>query len=108
MEERKKLPVKISELFLHDLEAIFQYGLETFGIIQAELYEKQIWELVEGLSPNYLLFPECRHLQTKSKIYRWIILQSHLIIYRLRKDEVQVLRIIHSKRRVSYIKTQAV
>jgi plasmid stabilization system protein ParE len=56
MEEEKKLPVKVSKLFLIDLNSIFQYGVETFGLQQAELYENEIWKLVEGLSSNWLLF----------------------------------------------------
>jgi len=96
MEEEKKLPVKVSKLFLIDLNSIFQYGVETFGLQQAELYENEIWKLVEGLSSNWLLFSECRNLPTKSKMYRWIVLESYLIIYRITIKEVQVLRIMHS------------
>jgi plasmid stabilization system protein ParE len=105
MEEEKKLPVKVSKLFLIDLNSIFQYGVETFGLQQAELYENEIWKLVEGLSSNWLLFSECRNLPTKSKMYRWIVLESHLIIYRITIKEVQVLRIMHSNRSITKIRT---
>lgn len=104
MEEEKKLPVKVSREFISDLDDIYQYCIETFGIRQAELYEKQIWKLVEGLEHNWAIFSECRHLPTKSKMYRWIILEAHLIIYRVTGSEVQVLRIIHSKRSVTKIR----
>jgi len=49
MEEEKKLPVKVSALFNFDLDNIYQYGIETFGIRQAELYENEIWKLVGAL-----------------------------------------------------------
>lgn len=104
MEEEKNFPVRISEVFNLDLDEIYQYGVDTFGIRQAELYEKEIWKLVEGLSSNWPLFSECRHLPTKSKMYRWIILESHLIIYRITGTEVQVLRIIHSRKSITKIK----
>ncbi|OFY76286.1 MAG: hypothetical protein A2V46_12515 [Bacteroidetes bacterium RBG_19FT_COMBO_42_7] len=94
----------MSEAFNLDLDEIYQYGVDTFGIRQAELYEKEIWKLVEGLSSNWPLFSECRHLPTKSKMYRWIILESHLIIYRITGTEVQVLRIIHSRKSITKIK----
>jgi plasmid stabilization system protein ParE len=90
MEEEKKLQVKVSKVFNSDLDDIYQYSLDTFGIRQAELYENEIWKLVEGLSTNWPLFSECRHLPTKSKMYRWIILESHLIIYRITDKEIQV------------------
>jgi toxin ParE1/3/4 len=105
VEGTKEQQVKLSKEFIIDLDDIYQYGVETFGLNQAELYEKEIWKLVDNLTYNYLLFPECRYLQTKSKIYRWIILDSHFIIYRLTNSEVQVLRIIHAKRSVSAIKS---
>jgi len=105
MEERKKLPVKVSEAFNLDLDDIFRYGIDTFGIRQAEIYENEIWKLIDGLSGNWPLFSECRHLPTKSKMYRWIVLETHLIIYRITDKEVQVLRIVNSRRSISKIKS---
>lgn len=104
MEEEKRFQVKVSATFLIDLDNIFQYGIETFGLQQAELYENEIWKFVDGLSGNWPLFSECRHIPTKSKIYRWIILESHFIIYRVTKEEIQVLRILNSNRSVTKIK----
>jgi toxin ParE1/3/4 len=104
MEEEKKFPVNVSKVFNLDLNDIYQYGIDTFGIRQAELYENEIWKLVDGLSGNWPLFSECRHLPTKSKMYRWIILESHLIIYRITAKEIQVLRILHTRRSVTKIK----
>lgn len=79
--------------------------MDTFGIQQADNYENEIWQLIERLSFNYHLFPECRYLPTKTKMYRWIILDAHLIIYRITENEVQVLRILHSKRSINKIKS---
>ncbi len=104
MEETKELQVKLSKEFSFDLDDIYQYGVETFGINQAEKYENEIWQLVERLSHNYLLFPECHHLPTKSKMYRWIILDAHLIIYRITSTEIQVLRILHAKQSITKIR----
>ena len=104
MEESKKLPIRVSKEFNHDLDQIYIYGSDTFGTIKAEFYENEIWKLVEGLSYNWQFFSECRHLPTKSKVYRWIILESHLIIYRITVSEIQVLRIIHSHRSATKIK----
>ncbi len=32
MEERRKLPVIVSEIFIADLESVFKYGVETYSI----------------------------------------------------------------------------
>ena len=104
MEERKKLQVRLSEEINNDLDDVYKYGVETFGLTQAKIYEDKIWQLVNTLSVNYFLFPECRHLPTKSKMYGWIILDAHLIIYRIIENQVQVLRLLHSKRSITKIR----
>jgi toxin ParE1/3/4 len=105
MEEEKKLIVKLTLQFNIDLDIVYNYSIETFSIRQADLYESEIWKLVNGLSLNWSIFSECRHLPSKSKMYRWIILDSHLIIYRVTSTEIQVLRIVHSHWSVSKIKS---
>jgi toxin ParE1/3/4 len=88
MAEEKKLLVKVSLTFVLALEDVFSYGVVTFGLRQAQNYEREIWDLIDRLPNNYHLFPECRHLPTKSKMYRWIILDAHFIVYRIAKHEV--------------------
>jgi plasmid stabilization system protein ParE len=39
MAEEKRLPVRVSLTFTLDLEDVFNYGVETFGLRQAENYE---------------------------------------------------------------------
>ena len=51
---------------------------------------------IETLSDYYYTYPECRHLATKSRMYRNIILDAHLIIYRITNERIEVLDIIHS------------
>ncbi len=79
--ENEPKTVIYSTRFKHDVIDVFKYGLETFGKIQAEKYQNNIYMLIDSLYVTYDIYPECRHLPTKSKMYRWIILQSHLIIY---------------------------
>lgn len=102
--EKEPKAVIYSIQFRQDVIDLYRYGLETFGKAQAEKYQQNIYRLVESLNLAHDIYPECRHLRTKSKMYRWIILQSHLIIYRV-ASQVQVLRIIHSYRSVTKIKS---
>ena len=97
--------IESAKVFNLDLDDIYLYSIYTFGIRRAKLYENEIWKLVEGLSTNWPLFSECRHLPTKSKKYRGIILESHLIIYRITDEEIQVLRIVHSNRSITKIRS---
>ncbi len=103
--EKGPKPVRYSTQFKQDVISVYKYGIETFGKIQAEKYQDNIYRLVDCLNVFFDIYPECRHLPTKSKMYRWIILESHLIIYRITDIEIQVLRIVHSRRSITKIKS---
>ena len=89
-------PYDISNQFHNSREQIFEYGLEVFGYFQAVKYDQKIKQSICTLSEFYTAYPECRHLSTKSRMYRNIILDSHLIIYRITSKRIEVLDIIHS------------
>lgn len=102
--EKEPKGVTYSTQFKQDIIDVYKYGIDTFGKAQAEKYQNIIYKLVDDLNVSYDIYPECRHLQAKSRIYRWIILDSHLIIYRITEKKIQVLRIVHSHRSITKIK----
>lgn len=87
-----------------DLPSIHEYGWATFGLKLADHFVAEIYASLEDLSRNYLLHPECRHLETKNKKYRNIILGSYLIIYRITPHRIEVLRAFHGSRSPKAIK----
>ncbi len=97
--------VVISNIALTSLENIFQYGTETFSIASASVFIDEMNSKIQSLSNNYQVYPECRFLKSKNKIYRNIILGNYLIIYRLNLDRVEVLNVIHGSRSVNFIKS---
>lgn len=101
---KKTLEVSVSVVFNSDLISIHEYGTETFGEKYADLFIEEIFEEVEKLSNNYLLHPECRHLATKSKKYRNIILGAYLIIYRITPEQIEVLRVFHGSKSPTFIR----
>lgn len=88
--------VVVSEKYRDDLKNIFQYGVETFGFDSAVSFYENLELLLVNLGAEYYMYPECRFLTTKSRMYRNIILQSYLIIYRITQNRIEVLRIFHS------------
>ena len=74
-------PYVTSDKFLNSRTNIYKYGVQVFGYFQAERYGRKIEEGIETLSDNYLLYPECRHIPTQSRMYRNIILDAHSIIH---------------------------
>jgi plasmid stabilization system protein ParE len=89
-------PVEVSDNFKESRQLIYDYTMDTFGYFQADRYLLQINQPLIKLSCFYLAYPECRYLATKSRRYRNIILDAHLIIYRITDDRIEVLDIIHS------------
>ncbi len=97
-------PVIVSEAFKMHRKEIYTFGLQTFGYFQAEKYMQHIKQSLDTLSGYYNVYPECRHLATKKRIYRNIILDAHLIIYRITEERIDVLDIIHSASSIRKIK----
>ena len=103
--EKKNLNVITSKLFdFIDIPNIHKYGSESFGLKLADIFIDEIYICLNQLSNNYLLHPECRHLQTKTKKYRNIILGSYLIIYRITPKRIEILRAFHSSHSPKKIK----
>jgi plasmid stabilization system protein ParE len=105
MAEIERKEVKISKQFDLDIVNIFEYGEETFGYSAAKIFIGDIYNFVWSLDSMYLTHPECRHLPTKSRMYRNIILGSYLIIYRIKPERIEVLKAISSRNSISKIKS---
>jgi plasmid stabilization system protein ParE len=103
-EEIARKPYVISLTFYESRESIYEYSLDTFGYFQAECYKQKIRKSLDTLPCFYSIYPECRHLATKSRMYRNIILDAHLIIYRITSKRIEVLDIVHSASTISKIR----
>ena len=99
---RKVIHSKIIE---EDLADIYQYGLETFGKVAANIWLEDANHEIQGLSYKFNIYPECKHLPTKSKMYRNIILGKYLIIYRIKAEKIEVLRAFHGSRSLKAIRS---
>lgn len=97
MEGFKERPVVYSFQYVIDTDNIFNYGKEIFGENQALKYESIIDKITTELAQSYWMYPECRYIPTKGHLYRNVILESHLIIYRIKTERIEVLRVIHSQ-----------
>ena len=101
----KAKEVIASQNYEKHLTEILEYGIETFGYSQAKKYFNTISYLVERLDYDYNYYPECRYLITKNRVYRNIILDAHLIIYRITDEQIEVLDIIHSASSIRKIRS---
>jgi plasmid stabilization system protein ParE len=87
------------------LTEILEYGIQVFGYSQSRKYFNAISRLVENLDTECFYHPECRYLATKNQTYRNIILDAHLLIYRITSKRIEVLDILHSASSIRKIRS---
>ena len=97
-------PYVTSDKFFESRREVYDCGASMFGYFQAERYDGKIEKAIETLSSYYTAYPECRYLATKSRMYRNIILDAHLIVYRIAAERIEVLDIIHSASSITKIR----
>ena len=95
MEELEKKEVVMSGKSIEDIDQIRVYGEETFGERKADEYHQLLMKAINSLDVRYLTHSQCQQLETRRKIYRRVVVESHIIIYRIAK-RIEVLRVLHS------------
>ena len=82
-----------------DLENIYKYTFETWGIEQFHIYRKQINDALEKISkePELINSKAREDLAPGCRLYH---VQHHYIVYRLGKKYIEVGRILHERMNV--------
>ncbi|MAI61042.1 MAG: hypothetical protein CBB87_00970 [Micavibrio sp. TMED27] len=78
-----------------DLEDIFDYTLEEFGLDQAVSYVSEFDDTFETISEN----PEigCKREEIREEL-RSLVKDKYVIFYRILIDHIRVVRILHGSR----------
>jgi toxin ParE1/3/4 len=74
-----------------DLVAIAEYTIEYFGARQAAIYRDGLLEAMAMLADNPFMGLDQDHIKPNT---RRLVHQRHSIYYKIRQDEVLVLRIL--------------
>jgi toxin ParE1/3/4 len=75
-----------------DLEVIFIYSVENFGMKRAEEYIYDIIAAFQNLADNFKQGRDCSHV--RPNLYAWNVV-SHVIFYKPTKDGVSIYRVLH-------------
>lgn len=102
--EKKIRQVIRSKYLDKDVAELYECGLETFGELFANIFLEELKHSINALSYQYHLHSECKYLETKTQIYRNIILGKYLIIYRIKAEKIEVLRALHGSQSPKKIK----
>lgn len=82
---------KIAAAANDDLERIWFFGLERFGVVQADKYYYALINHFAALADTPLLYPAVNHIRPD---YRRSVYGSHSIYYRLHAEHVEIMRVI--------------
>jgi len=75
-----------------DLEEIWDYTVDRWGIDQAETYTRQLSKHVQAVADNPALGHECKEVRAG---YRQYPSGFHVLFYRLTDGGIEVVRILH-------------
>jgi len=88
------LKLKLSPEAIKDLEVIFEYTYQSYGILQAEKYQDELFEGMLLIARN----PEMGSIYYfKEGNYRKLNLNRHIVFYRNTENECVVVRILHER-----------
>jgi len=88
------LDLKLSPKAIIDLENIYEYTLSTWGLIQAEKYQNELYSCMISISENPILGSI---YYFKSGNYRKMNINRHMIFYKQTKRDCLVIRILHER-----------
>ena len=87
------MKLEVTPAALADLRSIRAYTLDRWGAAQEQVYLDQIWSRFEDIMEDssrfrfrHDLFPDCQ-LAAEGR---------HVILFRVRKDILQIARVLHS------------
>ena len=90
-EKDKMANYKLSTLAAKDFETIFDYGIDTFGLVKALEYQNNLKKRFDELAQQPLLYPTVAHIRQG---YRKSVYGSHSIYYKQQDQDVIVIRIL--------------
>ena len=88
--------IVIKERAEQDLFAAIDYYAINYSIEYAKYFKDEFYKTAETALPFVWVYPECRYLPTKNHIYRNIIWNDYLIIYKILKTEIWVVGLFHT------------
>ena len=77
-----------------DLDEIWNYTADRWGLDQAETYTRQLWKHIQAVADNPSLGHECEEVRAG---YRKYPSGSHVLFYRLTDGGIEVVRILHER-----------
>ncbi len=82
---------ELSQSADEDFEKIFEYGIDTFGLVQALEYQYGMKQRFEALAKQPKLYQALAHIH---KGYRRSVYDKHSIYCRIESKSIRIMRIL--------------
>ena len=90
-ESAKMASYKLSQAAAEDFENIFDYGIDTFGLEQAVVYQTGMKMRFDEMAKNPMLYNAVDHIKQG---YRRSVFAAHSIYYTVENDGITIIRIL--------------
>jgi toxin ParE1/3/4 len=90
--------INLSKRAEKDLETIFDYGIENFGLLFASSYSLSIENCIDLISQNPKMGRLMHDFRSETRRFEH---QQHVIFYRETTQGIYVIRVIHRRRLVN-------
>ncbi len=77
-----------------DLDEIWEYSTDRWGVDQAEKYLRTVWERMQDIATNPAMGEDCSIVRAG---YRKIPCGSHVLFYRVIDEGVDIVRVLHER-----------
>lgn len=77
-----------------DLDDIWDYTADRWGLDQAEAYTRDLWQRIEAAAARPAMGQDCSDIRPG---YYKISCGSHILFYRLIADGIDIVRILHER-----------
>lgn len=88
------LKLKLSPKAINDLEEIYEFTFMSWGIVQAEKYQDELFSMMITITENPSMGSP---YYFKEGNYRKINVNRHILFYRQNENECFVVRILHER-----------
>lgn len=85
---------KLSPRARRDLETIWRYSFEQWGVEQADHYIDKIVAKFDAIATNPMRLPACDHIRSG---YRRGLAERHMIYFRVNAQAIVIMRILHNQ-----------
>ena len=82
---------RLSKAAQQDIERPYLFGIESFGVEQADRYFEGLFERLDELASQPMLYPAVDNIRQG---YRRSVYGAHSIYYRIDGNDVNVIRIL--------------